>query len=601
MLHIPIPIRWLIWWLYQQVEAFSRGIGNNGKLFDVKNGVKTGCPLSSLLFLLGVNPVVDMFNLLSDGPKMSCTRVCADDFGSALRCLSALRTHASIFKLATRCTGLKLKSSKCVLVVTCVELSEVVVQAIRSWLRAEVPLLADIDIQSSGKYLGWFLGQGSVQLSFKEPLERFSKRLDELVGGVAPAPLAMNSYNQKLVPLISYVAQFAVPSSDQADLPAIEQHALHRLLRIPPSSMSRDLLRALHPFVAVEPLSLKDYAVACMYRFAHAHKEYLLGLEQDIRSQVGDELSLANVNAGIPSGGINSPPILGSLLCALRLEGSHSVIHNSVNSLHPNTEAVRNFHAIHNGVFESKLKGGCLTSPLELRLNYGVHPHTLNHRSVQSCILRLLRPPTSLNELTYLLSQKLTVTLGKDFSQQCRVSSSWFRDLQPYLASVSVYLRICWLKSVVGGWTTSHRMHDPKVQNCIFGCVDAKDSVFHYFQCPILWLLANEVCGFEYSLLISERLCLESPSIHKLQRLAVAHGTYHACRNDPTCLTDGTLALPATVQSRGREFAKAILYRARLPRVTSSDGTCCTDGTRNMSHVPTAPHYSMQSAEMLCI
>ena len=93
---LPTHLWWAINWLYTNVTAYSSGTGSGEFLFDVNGGVKTGCPLSSLLFLLGLNPIADLFNVLSDGPKLSVTRICADDIGSALKCLHQLRLHASI-------------------------------------------------------------------------------------------------------------------------------------------------------------------------------------------------------------------------------------------------------------------------------------------------------------------------------------------------------------------------------------------------------------------------------------------------------------------------------------------------------------------------
>ena len=63
--------RWLwlgIYWMYKDVGAYSSGIGNNAYLFDVLCGVKTGDPLSSLLFLLAINPFLDLFERHCDVP-----------------------------------------------------------------------------------------------------------------------------------------------------------------------------------------------------------------------------------------------------------------------------------------------------------------------------------------------------------------------------------------------------------------------------------------------------------------------------------------------------------------------------------------------------
>ena len=97
--------------MYTLVSAFSSGTGDGSLLCYILGGVKTGCPASSILFLLGVNPIVYMFILICDGPKLSATRVCADDFGSALKRLHSLKRQASIFRVAARACGLILRAT----------------------------------------------------------------------------------------------------------------------------------------------------------------------------------------------------------------------------------------------------------------------------------------------------------------------------------------------------------------------------------------------------------------------------------------------------------------------------------------------------------
>ena len=150
-------------------------------------GVKTGCPLSSILFLLCVNPFIDVVILRCDQPKLSVTRICADDFGSALRSLSVLKIQAPVSFLAARCAGLHLKPSKCVLIITICNLTEQLVSLIRAWLVVNVLEFADIIIASSGKFLGWHLGRQGAVLSFAAPIKKFCNRIHEIVAGKAPA------------------------------------------------------------------------------------------------------------------------------------------------------------------------------------------------------------------------------------------------------------------------------------------------------------------------------------------------------------------------------------------------------------------------------
>ena len=71
MYRLPESYRNVIASLYTRISVFSSGIGNGKFLFYVLCGVKTGCPLSSILFLLCVNPIIDLFRLLSDGSRPS--------------------------------------------------------------------------------------------------------------------------------------------------------------------------------------------------------------------------------------------------------------------------------------------------------------------------------------------------------------------------------------------------------------------------------------------------------------------------------------------------------------------------------------------------
>ena len=92
--------------------------------------------------------------------------------------------------------------------------------------------------------------------------------------------------------------------------------------------------------------------------------------------------------------------------------------------------------------------------------------------------------------------------------------------------------------------------------SCLFGC-DARDALDHYIVCPILWLIAGSVVGHESSINLGERMCFHYPSVAKLQRLAVAHFVYHACKNDNTCISNSTLASPLIVQDRAMGHARA--------------------------------------------
>jgi len=421
-LGVPITLRWIIWWLYTDITAYSSGAGDGSFLFHVLAGVKTGCPFSSIAFLLAVNPIVDLFLYLSDGPKLSQTRVCADDFGSAMKALHALQVHASIFRLASKITGMRLKPAKCILIISGCVLTQELIDAVRSWLKVNVPDFQDFSITGAGKYLGWYLGRNSIALSYAAPLEKYASRVQEVVDGSAPATVAIVRYNQRVVPVLSYVAQFAAPQASKClrlkqrqfsekvtvlnetvDLADREHGAIHRILRMPPKCMSRELMHSIGFASIVSPTPVINYSLAIMYRFALSEKPYLYSLASDIATLMGDSLTvqLSQLGSRIPDGFLDSPPILLSLLEALEFQGPFLRVLNAI--------------AADSGL-----------SWLDQR---GKSAEYSKKDKVQTVVLRALASTQDVAAIGNLVAKKLCITLGGHFASQCRLSVHWFHEL----------------------------------------------------------------------------------------------------------------------------------------------------------------------------
>eukprot|EP00959_Pyramimonas_sp_CCMP1952_P155362 3250687-Pyramimonas_sp.AAC.1 len=45
------------------------------------------------------------------------------------------------------------------------------------------------------------------------------------------------------------------------------------------------------------------------------------------------------------------------------------------------------------------------------------------------------------------------------------------------------------LKTIVGGWLTSARLHSSEIGLCRFKCAQRRDDMLHYLHCPVLWRL----------------------------------------------------------------------------------------------------------------
>ena len=79
---------------------------------DVKSGVLQGCPLASILFILAMEPFVQMFIKSIDSQGIGHTCLCADDIAIVLQSWRDLVKAYQVFALAAAAAGLHLKFKK---------------------------------------------------------------------------------------------------------------------------------------------------------------------------------------------------------------------------------------------------------------------------------------------------------------------------------------------------------------------------------------------------------------------------------------------------------------------------------------------------------
>ena len=293
--------------------------------------------------------------------------------------------------------------------------------------------------------------------------------------------------------------------------------------------MSRKLCHSVNLCAVIDPIPLNAFCNANSFRFAHSEKDYLLQLQSEVCEVVGDYLHPARMNKyDLPDGGLGSSAILVELLDAIHLQGNFASLRKSCSN-NPSREWVLNFPA----------------SPF---------PSCFN--SLQSAILSALTHEERCSDLSKEIYGKVRVTLVPfeiPFIPEIR-----FESVQSKLALSSIFVRMCWLKTISGGWCTSVRLHTVVGRECIFGCSDSKDELCHYLVCPVLWCFARDSLQVsETSVFVGHRLCLIDPTPEKLKTLAFCHALYHACVNDTLCMNiDGFPRAAPIVQSRAFEVAR---------------------------------------------
>jgi len=141
----------------------------------------------------------------------------------------------------------------CFLIVIFLRLTPRLIQSIRNWLAANVSQFSNIVIAEAGRFLGWHLGRHSATLFFAAPIKKFVNRVHEICLGKAPAAVAVIRDNQRVVPVLSYVSQFAVPP-DSYKLQSLAHRSLHPILRVPPNSLSWKLNNSIGFRTGINPL-----------------------------------------------------------------------------------------------------------------------------------------------------------------------------------------------------------------------------------------------------------------------------------------------------------------------------------------------------------
>ena len=156
-----------------------------------------------------------------------------------------------------------------------------------------------------------------------------------------------------------------------------------------------------------------------------------------------------------PIGCLDSPPILQSLLDALALRGPFEELGRKIQN-HPTLSCL------------GTLSATC--------------PCPCTQFKLQSQIMHVLQPASSILDISASLSVKLRVTLGDELFDSISFALadvSWLPNLKEALDSIKINILVCWLKTICGAWTTSHRLHEDDRLPCLFGSSE-QDTITHY-------------------------------------------------------------------------------------------------------------------------
>ena len=188
-IRIPSGILEAIRLLYSDNVAFNCSGNGTTKLFCILAGVLQGCPLSGSLFVVVLDPLLELFKLHIEDAGIGRVRACADDIGATLHHLQYINVLYTWFESFRKVSGLTLKPKKCNMILTVCSPSESTINIIREWFRDNCPAWCNFQVCDTAKYLGFFLGPKAGKKQWVAPLAKFSERYKEAAARGLPLGL----------------------------------------------------------------------------------------------------------------------------------------------------------------------------------------------------------------------------------------------------------------------------------------------------------------------------------------------------------------------------------------------------------------------------
>ena len=443
--------------LYHECSCMIKVKGQMFAGFPMENGVKQGCPLSPLLFVLAADFLLR--KLHRHFPE--CTMAAfADDTAMVLTNLWRLAPPVlKIYRDFGQFSNLQLNIDKTEIV----PLWPCHVSQLRRIIKDDMPEWAMAVVDTSATYLGVQVGPGRVGKEWTKALRKYEDRIQAWSGTSPGLLLTIQAYNTFILPVFSFLWQFFNPPNT---LYKAEQLGLFRLTPGPGFWCTVGDLHHLDSLISF-PVVFKDIrtsAWAAKLRLAHqVFAQNLTPLVEDFQHDLQ-----------------HLPPHLdswrkwydSSIVWALQ-----SAVMDA-NNLGIRAETIGD-HPLHG----SNTKSLQYILQDKIRSHHSIKMNTHNRIRHKMERWRLQVPPRILADRVTLRMKKV----GKLVPPRV-VSALW---------------RTLW-----NGWCTSARFQ--RESRCIFGCGRfALDRIEHYAHCPFtLWTITN-MGGLHYTPSVQTFLCMD--------------------------------------------------------------------------------------------
>ncbi|CAK0837751.1 unnamed protein product, partial [Prorocentrum cordatum] len=450
---VPLGFRNVVAALYSNCLAFSsfRAEGTCAELeplFALLCGIMQGCPLSGTVWRLAMDAPIRA--LLAAIAEHGFLTACADDLGMLIKNAVALPSIDYTFVSIELAFNLQLALHKCVLVPLWEELSEDTLLNVKSFLAKEVPRWLGFRVDSTAAAGKWWT------------------RCWELARTGLATSLAARAYNINALPCLSYLAQFyfIVPA-----IWKVEFTSLHRVLRLPPSSMRKaDILSMSAWCGSPSPTGLFPYTLAAMMRTAeNTVREWEAHLHH-LHEAAVEHVPLVDVIKGNWS-----PPWWQTRRAIVQNFAIITDTDGQLNIPRPTLDVLPV------PIPSRYIKIAKAAMTLETKAAAAAIPNRKPKRQATAAIS--LRGSLYPEDLVATIHRRL-----RRWGVVCSLPELRERwpPLRDKLTEVRPAWMWSWIRTAVNGWTTSRRMSAViDARPCLFGC-DEEDALEHYIVCPIL-------------------------------------------------------------------------------------------------------------------
>ena len=246
--------------------------------FRLTAGVRQGCPLSPLLYVIAMD---GLLRRIRRNIPRALTRAYADDTAAVLQNLGVeLPRFQAIFTELAAAANLHLNLAKCVLI----PLGDRSCSAVKASISEWCPPWTAMKVADSGKYLGMIIGPGKGNLSWMAPLRKAWDRVRMWEWSKLGLQFAARVWNIFILPILVFVAQLErVPVEALTGVDAMLRKAAYGPGKWSSSEDMYHLRRAFR--FATEFRSLAHVGSAAMLRVASWEDCWNGGLQVQVRDR----------------------------------------------------------------------------------------------------------------------------------------------------------------------------------------------------------------------------------------------------------------------------------------------------------------------------